>query len=166
MLDHQKVQQILRLRNEGLSLRQIQSATHCSLGTIRRYINNPRRGLQDQSVKPRRCKMDRFETEVLIDLFHKSKGNFVVIARCLHHLAQLRKLENFKIDSSSVRRYYQSHFPDLSTVKPAEINPFEVEPGQQIQIDFVKALFQFAGQDQPTRLYILKPFTHSQESDM
>lgn len=31
MLDHQKVQQILRLRNEGLSLRQIQSATHCSL---------------------------------------------------------------------------------------------------------------------------------------
>ena len=134
MLDHQKVQQILRLRDEGLSLRQIQSATHCSLETIRRYINNPRR-----------CKMDRFETEVLIDLFHKSKGNFVGIARCLHHLVQLRKLENFKIDVSSVRRYYQNHFPDLSTVKPVEINPFEVEPGQQIQIDFVEALFQFAG---------------------
>ena len=58
MLDHQKVQQILRLRNEGLSLRQIQSATHCSLETIRRYINNPRRGLQDVrrtcKVTPRR----------------------------------------------------------------------------------------------------------------
>ena len=105
MLDHQKVQQILRLRNEGLSLRQIQSATHCSLETIRRYINNPQRGLQERSVKPRSCKMDRFEQDVLIDLFQKSKGNFVVIARCLHHLARLRKIENFKIDASSVRRY-------------------------------------------------------------
>ena len=52
MLDHQKVQQILRLRNEGLSLRQIQSATLCSLETIRRYISNPQRGLQERSVKP------------------------------------------------------------------------------------------------------------------
>ena len=156
MLDHQKVQQILRLRNEGLSLRQIQSATHCSLETIRRYINNPQRGLQERSVKPRSCKMDRFEQDVLIDLFHKSKGNFVVIARCLHHLARLRKIESFKIDASSVRRYYQSHFPDLSVVKPTEINPFDVEPGQQVQIDFVEALFQFVGQDQPTRLYIFE----------
>ena len=82
--------------------------------------------------------MDHFETEVLIDLSHKSKGNFVVIARCLHHLAQLRKLESFKIDVSSVRRYYQCHFPVLSIVKPAEINAFEVEPGLQIQIDFVE----------------------------
>lgn len=100
--------------------------------------------------------MDRFEQDVLIDLFHKSKGNFVVIARCLHHLARLRKIENFKIDASSVRRYYQSHFPDLSVVKPIEINPFDVEPGQQIQIDFVEALFQFVGHDQPTRLYIFE----------
>ena len=97
MLDHQKVQQILRLRNEGLSLRQIQSATHCSLETIRRYINNPQRGLQERSVKPRSCKMDRFEGDVLIDLFHKSKGNFVVIARCLYYLAQLRKLRTSRL---------------------------------------------------------------------
>lgn len=47
MLDPQKVQQILRLRNEGLSLRQIQSVTHYSLETIRRYISNPQRGLQE-----------------------------------------------------------------------------------------------------------------------
>ena len=47
MLDHQKVQQILRLRNEGLSLRQIQSATHCSLETIRRYISNPHADCKD-----------------------------------------------------------------------------------------------------------------------
>ena len=91
--------------------------------------------------------MDRFEEDVLIDLFQKSKGNFVVIARCLHYLAQLRKIENSKIDACSVRCYYQSHFPGLSVVKPIEINPFDVEPGQQIQIDFVDALFQFVGHD-------------------
>lgn len=100
--------------------------------------------------------MDRFEEDVLINLFEKSKGNFVVIARCLHYLAQLRKIEHFKIDASSVRRYYQSHFTDLSVVKPIEINPFDVEPGQQIQIDFVEALFQFVGHDQQTRLYIFE----------
>ena len=93
--------------------------------------------------------MDRFEQDVLIDLFQKSKGNFVVIARCLHHLARLRKIENFKIDASSLRRYYQSHFPDLSVVKPIEINPFDV---------VVEALFQFIGHDQPNRQYIFEAF--------
>lgn len=90
MSDHQKVQQILRLRNKGLNLRQTQLATHCSLETIRRYINNRQRGLQKRSVKPRSCKIDRFKEDVLIDLFQKSTGNFVVIVQCLHHLAQLK----------------------------------------------------------------------------
>lgn len=45
---------------------------------------------------------------------------------------------------------------DLSIVKSNEINPFEVEPGQQLQIDFVEAGFQFSGQQEPTRLYIFE----------
>lgn len=111
MLEHQKVQQILRLRKQGLSLRQIQSATQCSVQTIRRYIQNPQRGVQQRTIKSRACKMDRFESEKLVDLFHKSKGNFVVIARCLTKMTNDKQGQSFKIDPSSVRRYYQSHFP-------------------------------------------------------
>lgn len=156
MIDHNKVQQILRLRQQGLSLRQIQLATQCSMLTIRRYIDNPLRGLQQQTIATRTSKLDTFDPQRLTDLFNQTRGNFVVIARSLARLAHQQGNSDFSIDASSVRRYYQKKFPELSQPKSLEINSFDVEPGQQLQIDFVEALFTFAGQCEPTRLYIFE----------
>lgn len=146
MIDHNKVQQILRLRQQGLSLRQIQLATQCSMLTIRRYIDNPLRGLQQQTIATRTSKLDTFDPQRLTDLFNQTGGNFVVIARSLTQLAHQQGNSDFSIDVSSVRRYYQKKFPELSQPKSLEINSFDVEPGQQLQIDFLEALFTFAGQ--------------------
>lgn len=151
---------------DWVSLRQIQSATHCSLETIHRYINNPRRGLQEQSVKPRRCKMDRFETEVLIDLFHKSKGNFVVIARCLHHLAQLRKLENFKMTPVLSDVITKVTFLIWALLNLLRSIHSKWSRDNKLKSILLRLFFNLPDRINRLVFISLKPFTHGQESDM
>ena len=74
------------------------------------------------------------------------------------NIRRLKKLTDsraFSIGASVICRYVASRFPDLKPAKE-ESASFEVEPGHQLQIDFVQCLFRFGGSAEATRSYIFE----------
>lgn len=61
----------------------------------------------------------------------------------------------FSVSRSAVRRYLLSRYPELRPQKLDPV-PFFVEPGQQLQIDFVQCEFRFTGHSEPTVLKVFE----------
>lgn len=146
MLASSQAQAVARLAAEGLSQRQIAIRLQIGRSTVQRYISDPTRGMQTAKLsRPKAFKLDGGNQKKLLSLIRQTQGNCSVIARRINDSPVMYGLpENFCVSQRSVLRYAGRRFPGefARECSPASL-PFHCEPGQQLQIDFVKAKFTF-----------------------
>lgn len=162
MLDSNTIQKILRLKSEGHSITQIAAQVNAGRSTILRYIHDPKRG---RSTAPRsskrRHKLEFGCAEAIQALCEKARCNSAIIARKINQDPEKYGLPSgFDISDRSVRRYIRENLRHL-VAKPEylPVQPFHTEPGAQVQIDFVRAKVQFAGEqntDSPREVFIFE----------
>lgn len=141
MISDQKIQQILRLHDEGFKVREIARTVEVAAGTVYKYLNNP---MLKQTAPVERCrksKLQIFSDDELREIYTKAGGNSRVIQVLLREKGEEKQIIGFSIHDSSIRRYFKAHFPELSPVPAPEPRYFHVEPGEQLQIDFVETKF-------------------------
>lgn len=154
MISDEVVQRIRRYRSEGVSLREISRATGISVNTIRRYLADPMLGMVPRPKQIRKSKLDILSKESFESIYRACKGNCAAIALAVKLMLQETQLE-FSVSRSAVRRYLLSRYPELRPQKLDPV-PFFVEPGQQLQIDFVQCEFRFTGHSEPTVLKVFE----------
>lgn len=154
MISDEVVQRIRRYRSEGVSLREISRATGISVNTIRRYLADPMLGMVPRPKQIRKSKLDILSKENFESIYRACKGNCAAIALAVKLMLQETQPE-FSVSRSAVRRHLLSRYPELRPQKLDPV-PFFVEPGQQLQIDFVQCEFRFTGQSEPTVLKVFE----------
>lgn len=152
MISAATILRIQRMSHDGQTSRKIAETLGINQKTVLRYLKDPARGLRERDLKPRTSKLARFSREQWCEFVQKAKCNYVVIAKHLENIARHDDPE-FTVDASTVRRYIRKNYPDLDwRTSTQETRFFKVEPGQQLQIDFVKFEFTFAHDDRPQKL--------------
>lgn len=161
LLDINKQLLIRRLSNEGLSQREIAKQTGISRTTIRSYISDPERGkvlTRQKSKNPRRISvMTQGNQEMLKNDYIKSGYNSVILSKFLYEEpAKYGLPEGFNLHVRSIRRYMNSivEKPRKTTYKV--INRYEVEVGQQLQIDFTHGKYFFDGDKNASSILIFE----------
>lgn len=154
MISDEVVQRIRRYRNEGVSLREISRATGISVNTIRRYLADPMLGMVPRPKQIRKSKLDILSKENFESIYRACKGNCAAVALAVKLMLQETQPE-FSVSRSAVRRHLLSRYPELRPQKLDPV-PFFVEPGQQLQIDFVQCEFRFTGHSEPTVLKVFE----------
>lgn len=149
------VQRLRRLRAEGFSLRKISSTTGVSVNTIRSYLSQPNKGLVPKPTQFRKSRLDAIPREDYESMYSACRGNYAALALAFALFMKEKGNPDFSISRSAVRRYSLSRYPDLKQPAP-EPAPFFVEPGQQLQIDFVECRFQFTGDAQPSKIKVFE----------
>ncbi len=145
MLPSKDIQMIRRMHDlEHLSIRQISKLTGIARETIKKYLDHPNADLIIRPKQKRKSKLDVIPENVLLDMYEKAHGNTVVCARLIE------EEYGIKVDPSTIYRFMLSRYPELVVKPKAEINTFEVEPGEQLQIDFVWIKVLFDGDLEPT----------------
>lgn len=152
----QLIQKILRMHSDGYSMRRVAAELGIHLDTVRRYVNNP-----DFSPKPRDKHvngiLDKADQQALLELFKDALGNSSTITRFVcKHPEKYGLASGTTVTSRTVRRFFSTRYPALKKTVRSEPMPFHCEPGQQLQIDFVKAKFQFDGHDAPSTVYLFE----------
>ena len=154
MLNSEKAQKIRRLHRQGETIRAISNQLDISRNTVRNYLRDINHGIKTQA-KTRAFKLDSAEQEKIKNLFTKTRGNSRVICRRLQNKPTEYGLpEGFTVSDRSVRRFFSARYPQLVNGPHNPTFEFTTEPGAQLQIDFVKASFQFAGKPRKETVYI------------
>lgn len=149
------VQRLRRLRAEGFSLRKISSTTGVSVNTIRSYLSQPGKGLVPKPTQFRKSRLDAIPRDDYESMYAACRGNYAALALAFSLFMKEKGNQDFSISRSAVRRYSLSRYPDLKQPAP-DPAPFFVEPGQQLQIDFVECGFQFTGDAQPSKIKVFE----------
>ena len=145
MLSSKDIQMIRRLYVlEHKSIRQISKITGFSREVIKKYLDNPNADLTIRPKQKRKSKLDVIPEKDLLNMYETAHGNTVVCARLIEEKYEI------KVDPSTIYRFMLSRHPELVIKPKAEINTFEVEPGEQLQIDFVWLKVLFEGDLEPT----------------
>lgn len=165
MLNSEKAQKIRRLHRQGETIRAISNQLDISRNTVRNYLRDINHGIKTQA-KTRAFKLDSAEQEKIKNLFTKTGGNSRVICRRLQNKPTEYGLpEGFMISDRSVRRFFSARYPQLVNGPHNPTFEFTTEPGAQLQIDFVKASFQFAGKPRKETVYIFLNFPKNLHSN-
>lgn len=156
MIDSRTSLAITRLHAEGASLRKISQATGFAINTVRAYIKNPLRNCQPKPRQIRPSKLDCLCRDEVEQLFESCKGNYEAMSMVFKSLMEERGHSDVTVSRSTMRRFVRSRYPDL--IKPHKPDPatFEVEPGQQLQIDFVECKFKFSGHAEETKIKVFE----------
>lgn len=156
MLETEKAQKIRRLHRHGETIRAISKQLEISRNTVRSYLRDVEHGMRIQS-KEREFKLDAADQEKIKTLYTKTEGNSRVICHRLQaNPAEYGLPEGFEISDRSVRRFFAARYPLLVNGPSNPTFEFKTEPGAQLQIDFVKASFQFAGKTRSETVYIFE----------
>ena len=150
MIDSSQASAVARLAAEGHSQRAIAAQLQIGRSTIQRYLADPSRGMRpDKLLRPKAFKLDGGDQAKILDLIQQAKGNCSVVTRRINDSPVKYGLPaNFRISQRSVLRFAIKRFPgEFARTCPPVSQPFHCEPGQQLQIDFVKAKFLFYGED-------------------
>ena len=159
MLNPYKICEVARLISQGLTNRQIEKITGVSRATVGRYRKDPNRGMNTQSHRrPKAYKLDSGDQAQLKALLSKAKGNCAIArSHILKNPLQYGLSSDIEISQRSVRRYALERFPALfAQTAPAPTAPFHCEPGQQVQIDFVRCKFLFDGADIEEEIFLFE----------
>lgn len=156
MISDQKIQRILRLQAEGQSVREIARNVEVAPGTVYRYLANPMLKQNSPGSRCRKSKLQIFGNDELRDAYTKAGGNSRLILQLLKEKAAEKQLPDFSVHESTIRRFFKTRFPEFSPVPAPEPQYFHVEPGEQLQIDFVEAKFTFAGEESPRKVYLFE----------
>lgn len=151
MLDSHIVQQILRMYYvDGESIRKIAKILEISRNTVIKYIRNPNADVAFKKKQQRKSKLDAVPEKELLELCDATGANSSVLSRIIG------QRYNVHVDPSTFRRYLAARHPEVLAKKPKAINSFEVEPGEQLQIDFVWIDFTFANAKEPVKLPVFE----------
>ena len=150
-------QQIRYRYSLGESERTIAKVLQVSRNTVHAYLTDEQRGLRAPAPTRRKSVLHRADQNHLKHLFSAVSGNCAVAAQILCDDPQAYGLPaEFSISERSVRRFFAKYYPALrQEPKPAH-QAFHCSPGQQLQIDFIQAQFQFDGQELPQKIYIFE----------
>ena len=153
-----KTRQEIRYRHDlGESERSIAAALKISRNTVHAYLIDQNRGMSLSSPSKRRSLLHSADQEKLKRLFTAASGNCVVVTRLLNDDPSCYGLpETCSFSERSVRRFFSAYYPTLRAVPRPSHQVFYCYPGQQLQIDFIQARFQFDGQPEPTKIYIFE----------
>lgn len=155
MINDSQIQKCLRLHKEGRSLREIARETGLSINTIRSYIADPNKGLTPVERALRQSRLDVISQEDFAAMYKACNGSYAALAEAIVKLRHDAGDLTFTISASAVRRYVLARKPELKPAKP-EPAVFSVEPGEQLQIDFVECKFRFTGQAEPVKLKVFE----------
>ena len=150
MLNPYKICEIARLSSQWLTNRRISKLTAVSRATVIRYRKDPNLGMKSQiNRRPKAYKLDSGDQKQLKELLSKAKGNCAVARNhILRNSLQYGLSQGIEVSQRSVRRYAKERFPALLVqTAPAPTAPLHCEPGQQVQIDFVRRKFLFDDDD-------------------
>ncbi len=156
MIDINLSQRIRYRHQQGEAIRSIARRLGVSRNTVRNYLRDAQHGLKTTSAVGA-FKLDAGDSHKLQELYSTTGGNSVVIQRELtKHPEKYGFAAGFQISDRSIRRYFLARHPEL--VHPSEdpTFPFTTEPGAQLQIDFVKAKFKFAGKERAQDVFIFE----------
>lgn len=148
MIDSHTAMAVARLASEGRSQRSIATQLQIGRTTVQRYIADPTRGLRpDKSQRPKPFKLDLGDQDKIGNLIMQAKNNCSIITRHLNSNPEKYGLpKGFSVSQRSVLRYARKRFPGEFARSCNSVSlPFHCEPGQQLQIDFVKTKFLFYG---------------------
>ena len=146
MIDSSLASAIPRLAAEGLSQRAIAARLGVARSTVQRYLRDRTRGMStNKLLRPKAFKLDAGNQSKILELIQNAKGNCSVVMQRLNSSPQRYGLPtDFTVSHRSVLRYATTRFPgEFAASCPAVSYPFHCEPGQQLQIDFVKTKFTF-----------------------
>lgn len=146
MLDPEMASAIARLSQQGHSQRKIAAELHVGRSTVRRYLSDSSRGLRTENLlRPKDFKLDVGNQDKILSLVQQAKGNCSIVSRRLNDNPEAYGLpKGFSVSQRSVRRFALKRFPgEFARSCPPVTYPFHCEPGQQLQIDFVKAKYLF-----------------------
>lgn len=111
-------------------------------------------GMVPRPKQIRKSKLDILSKENFESIYRACKGNCAAVALAVKLMLQETQPE-FSVSRSAVRRHLLSRYPELRPQKLDPV-PFFVEPGQQLQIDFVQCEFRFTGHSEPTVLKVFE----------
>lgn len=152
------IRQEIRYRNSlGESERSISKALGVSRNTVHAYLIDQKRGMVIHVPGKRKSILHKANQDRLKDLFTAVGGNCVVIARILKDDPQTYGLPtDLSITERSIRRFFSTHYPHLRVDPQPTFQPFHCNPGQQLQIDFIRAQFQFDGEPVTKTIYLFE----------
>ena len=155
MLDPTSSQRIRRLHREGYGTRTIARTIGVSRNTVRAYLRDDQHGLC--SAFGRAFKLDAGDSQKLRELYCTAGGNSMVIQRALTLKPEKYGFaQGFQVSARAIRRFYLARHIDLVRPKEDPTFPFTTEPGAQLQIDFIKAKFCFAGKERSQTVFIFE----------
>lgn len=137
---------VVRMSAAGKSKRTIARALGIGRATVRRYVQDPVRGMAPAKLaRPKPFKLDAGDAGKLQALIREAKGNCSIVCRRINDNPGKYGLPcGFSVSQRAVSRFATTRFPGEFAQSRVIVNmPFHCEPGQQLQIDFVKAKFIF-----------------------
>ena len=146
MISSSTASAVARMASEGASGRNIARALGIGRATVRRYLQDPDRGMHPEKLmRPKPFKLDSGDAEKLQALVREAKGNCSIVCRRINDNPSKYGLpSDFTVSQRAVSRFATTRFPGEFAPSRVDVNhPFHCEPGQQLQIDFVKAKFIF-----------------------
>lgn len=152
------VRQEIRYRHSlGESERSIAQVLGISRNTVHAYLIDETRGMLIHAPARRKSILHQAKQDQLQYLFNAVGGNCVVVARILQDDPQAYGLpKDLSITERSVRRFFATHYPNLRSKPKPAFEPFHCYPGQQLQIDFIQAQFQFDGELIAQKIYLFE----------
>lgn len=152
------IRQEIRYRNSlGESERSISKALGVSRNTVHAYLIDQKRGMVIHVPGKRKSILHEANQDRLKDLFTAVGGNCVVVTRILKDDPQTYGLPtDLSITERSIRRFFSTHYPHLRVDPQPTFQPFHCNPGQQLQIDFIRAQFQFDGELVTKTIYLFE----------
>ena len=152
------IRQEIRYRHSlGESERSIARVLGISRNTVHAYLTDETRGMQLRAPIKRKSILHKADQDRLKYLFNAVGGNCVVVARILQDDPQAYGLpRDLSITERSVRRFFAAHYPNLRSEPQPAFQQFHCYPGQQLQIDFIQAQFQFDGEPIARKIYLFE----------
>ena len=146
MISSSTASAVARMASEGASRRNIARTLGIGRATVRRYLQDPDRGMRPEKLmRPKPFKLDAGDAGKLQGLVREAKGNCSIVCRRINDNPSKYGLPcDFSVSQRAVSRFATARFPgEFAQSRVEAPRPFHCEPGQQLQIDFVKAKFIF-----------------------
>lgn len=157
MLSAKQRQEIRHRHSLGESERSIALSMGINRRTVHAYIQDDTRGLKVVKRPSRLSILHSANQSTLLKAYEAVQGNCVVLSRLLQDDPNTYGLpEGFQITDRSVRRFFAEHYSHLKTSSKPAYQAFHCSPGQQLQIDFTQAKFQFADDEEPSKIYLFE----------
>ena len=147
MIERNDAIRIVRLREQGYSIRQIAREMSISRNTVRKYLRNG--GLVEYHGTNSRSGLLSGEEEWLRRKFFQHEGNADVIRQ------ELLSERGLEVSLRTVERAVKGYREELRRKKEATVR-FETPPGFQMQIDFGEKSVKIGGERERVHLFVAK----------